>query len=215
MKALKISLPSLLRRAFHSCPAPRNNQSATMSRPASADDRAAFTFVKTRHHDTYPYIDPLQGEASNLRVLVTGASKGIGRATVASFARAGASAIALLARSDLDDVAREVADAAKQAGRKEPKVLKLQADMTDAAAVERAVRTVEQEFQTLDVVINNASYLEKWRPIAESDPVDWWRTWEVNLRGTYLVSRSTLPLLLKGGQKTIVTITSAGGLSTT
>ncbi|KIX00199.1 uncharacterized protein Z518_10337 [Rhinocladiella mackenziei CBS 650.93] len=173
-----------------------------------------FTFTSTRHDDTYPFINPLKSNASDLRVLVTGASKGIGRATVISFARSGVSGIAMLARSNLDAVAREVLEAARAAGRKEPKLLKLQADMTDQIAVEKAMATVEQEFGSLDVVINNASYLEKWIPIAESDVNDWWRTWEVNIKGTYLVCRASVPLLLKGKQKMMVMVTSAGAFNT-
>ncbi|OAP62391.1 hypothetical protein AYL99_04594 [Fonsecaea erecta] len=176
---------------------------------------AGFHFVATRHDDTYEFINPLKGDATNLKVLVTGASKGIGRATVISFAKSGASAIALLARSDLDGVAREVIEAAKQAGRKvPPKVLQLRVDTTDVAVVDRAVKTVEQEFGTLDVVINNASRMETWKPIHETDVQDWWSTWEVNVKGTYLVSRATLPLLLKGQHKTMIVISSAGGLTT-
>ncbi|KIX95936.1 uncharacterized protein Z520_08191 [Fonsecaea multimorphosa CBS 102226] len=174
-----------------------------------------FNFVPTRHDDTYDFINPLKASATDLKVLVTGASKGIGRATVVSFAKSGASAIALLARSDLDSVAKEVIDAAKQAGHKEPpKVLQLRVDTTDVAAVDRAVKTVEQEFGALDVVINNASRMETWKPIHETDVQDWWSTWEVNIKGTYLVSRATLPLLLKGKKKTMIVISSAGGLTT-
>ncbi|OQU97106.1 hypothetical protein CLAIMM_03096 isoform 1 [Cladophialophora immunda] len=176
---------------------------------------AGFDFVATRHDDTYEFINPLKGEATNLKVLVTGASKGIGRATVVSFAKSGASAIALLARSDLDAVAQEVVEAAKQAGRKEPpKVLKLRVDTTDVAAVDSAMKMVEQEFGALDVVINNASRMEVWKPIHETDVQDWWSTWEVNIKGTYLVSRAALPLLLKGKDKTMIVISSAGGLTT-
>jgi NAD(P)-dependent dehydrogenase (short-subunit alcohol dehydrogenase family) len=89
----------------------------------------------------------------------------------------------------------------------------LAVDMTDRSAVEEAAVTVEREFGRLDVLVNNAGYLEKWLPLAETDPDEWWRTWEVNLRGCYLMDRAFIPLLLKGGDKTIVTVTSAGGLS--
>ncbi|OAL21434.1 hypothetical protein AYO20_11371 [Fonsecaea nubica] len=172
-------------------------------------------FVTPRHDDTYEFINPLKGDPTNLKVLVTGASKGIGRATVIAFAKSGAAAIALLARSDLDAAAKEVVEAAKQAGRKDtPKVLKLRVDTSDVAAVDKAIKTVEQEFGTLDVVINNASRMEVWKPIHETDVEDWWSTWEVNLKGTYLVTRATLPLLLKGNGKTIITISSAGALTT-
>lgn len=52
--------------------------------------------------------------------------------------------------------------------------------------------------------------------MAESDPEDWWRAWNINIRGTYLVTRAFLPLLLKGGpNKQIVNLTSIGGHVTT
>ena len=184
-----------------------------MARPAGADDPWGSTFVPTLHTDTYPFINPEKGDASDIKVLVTGASKGIGRATVQSFARAGASHIALLARSNLDSVANEVIQAAKQAGRKEPKVLKLQADMCDVVAIDEAMKRVGQEFQSLDVAVNNASRLETYHYFAETDVNDWWSSWEVNVKGTFIISRSALPLLLKSKLKTVMTISSAGALT--
>ncbi|KAI9881749.1 MAG: hypothetical protein M1823_006540 [Watsoniomyces obsoletus] len=132
---------------------------------------------------------------------------------VVSLARAGASAIAVLARSSLSQTVDMALAAAKQAGRAAPRFLELAVDMTDRSVVEEAAVTVEREFGRLDVLVNNAGYLEKWLPLAETDPEEWWRTWEVNLRGCYLMDRAFIPLLLKGGDKTIVTVTSAGGLS--
>lgn len=183
-----------------------------MAKPSSPEDPFGSTLVSTSHNDTYPYIDPIKGNMTGAKVLVTGASKGIGRATVKSYARAGASSIALLARSNLDTVADEVAQAAKEAGRPAPQILKLQADMADAAAVQTAIDIVKREFRTLDVVVNNASRLERFKPWAETHVDDWWKTWELNIKGTYLVNRATLPLLLAGDLKTLLTISSAGAM---
>lgn len=71
-----------------------------------------------------------------------------------------------------------------------------------------------KEFGSLDVLVKNASMLEAWRPLADTAVDDWWNTWEVNVKGTYLVTRSALPLLLKGKQKTTLTVSSAGALAT-
>lgn len=183
--------------------------------PAAAGDVYGLSMVPTLHNDTYPFINPENGTPSALKVLVTGASKGIGRETGKSFARAGASAIAVLARSNLDDVEQEIYQAARQAGHERPPlVLKLQADMSDAAAVGEAMATVEKAFTTLDVLVNNASRLEGWRSLAETDVDDWWATWEVNVKGTYIVSRAALPLLLRGGLKTVVMVSSVAALVT-
>lgn len=185
-----------------------------MARAATAEDPYGLGLVSTMHDETYAFIDPEKGHASPINVLVTGASKGIGRATVKSFARAGATGIALLARSDLEEVSIEVLEAAKQAGRPAPKVLKLQADMSDPVGVTKAMEQVEREFGTLDVLINNASRLETWYPYADTNVEDWWRTWEVNVKGTYVVTRAALPLVMKSKTKTIATVSSAGALST-
>jgi NAD(P)-dependent dehydrogenase (short-subunit alcohol dehydrogenase family) len=186
-----------------------------MARPAPSTDAFGMTFVPTSHDHTYPFIDPAAGRATDLKVLITGSSKGIGAATAISFAKSGASAIALLARSDLDQIAQNVLDAARRSGHPEPKLLKLRASTTDAEAVQNALRMVEREFGHLDVVINNASRMEAWRPVGDTDIDDWWSTWEVNLKGTFLVTRSAIPVVLKSKHKTIVVITSAGGLATT
>lgn len=62
-------------------------------------------------------------------------------------------------------------------------MLELSVDMTDRKAVEDAARKVEAGFGRVDVLVNNAGYLETYTPIAEADPDDWWHTWEVNLMG--------------------------------
>ncbi|KAL8928491.1 MAG: hypothetical protein Q9208_001725 [Pyrenodesmia sp. 3 TL-2023] len=186
-------------------------------------------FTPTIHHDTYPTISPAPTSCSGLHVFITGASKGIGRATAIAYARAGAAAISLGARSDLADVEKEVLQAAAEAGTKEvPRVRRVKLDVRSRESVEAAARETERwcEDGGLDVLVNNAGVLEKWMPIAESDPEEWWGTWDLtsstltfspilqqNVRGTYLMTRSFLPLLLKGSGKTILNISSGGAHS--
>ena len=72
-----------------------------------------------------------------------------------------------------------------------------------------AVKTVEETFGRLDVVINNAGKNAEYKLIADSDVDDWWALWDINLRGTYHVTRAALPLLIKsGGDKTIINVGS-------
>ncbi|KIW71282.1 hypothetical protein PV04_03465 [Phialophora macrospora] len=173
-------------------------------------------FVATQHHDTYPAISPSRADLSGKMVVVTGASKGIGRATALSFARAGARGIVLLARSNLASLEDELVRAAEEAHRPAPpQVLSLAVDITDRAAVEKAAATVKATFGAVDILINNAGYLERFASIADSDPDDWWRTWEVNVKGVYLVTRSFLPLLLESTLKTVVAVVSIGAHVTT
>lgn len=74
---------------------------------------------------------------------------------------------------------KEVQKAAADAGKKPPKILKVQLDVQSRQSVEAAAKETEKVFGSVDVLINNAGYLEKWLPIAESDPDDWWKTWDI------------------------------------
>jgi len=141
---------------------------------------------------------------------VVGASKGIGLSIAKSFAQAGASHIAIGARSSLSSVKEAVLRAASDAKRPAPQVLEVKIDVTSQKSTEDSAAFVEKEFGKLDILLINAGILGSPALIADSDPEKWWETWNVNLRGPYLVSRAFLPLMLKGGDKTIITTSSVG-----
>lgn len=178
--------------------------------PTAAVDPPARQFVPTAHHDTYDFIKPTQSHTGERRVLITGASRGIGQAIAVSYSRAGYSHIALLARTSVSDTAARVEDAAETHGHQKPEVLELSADLSTVASIDAAAAKVQSTWGSLDVLINNAGYLENWTPMVETDPDEWWKTWEVNVRGTYLMNRAFIPLLLKGTEKTAVSVTSVG-----
>ena len=100
------------------------------------------------------------------RVLVTGASRGIGRATAIAFARTGA-AVVLLAResSELRETAQEVEDLGAR-------VVVTPCDVRDVAAVERAIEDVESELGGLDVLVNNAGG-GRFAPFSDLTESDW------------------------------------------
>ena len=105
--------------------------------------------------------------------------------------------------------------AATEAGHAPPKVALLELDITSRSSIAAAADKVRHDFEgKLDILINNAAVLEKWLPILESDESEYWKTWEVNYRGIYWMTKSFLPLLLDEGQgqglKTIVNVTSIG-----
>jgi NAD(P)-dependent dehydrogenase (short-subunit alcohol dehydrogenase family) len=106
----------------------------------------------------------------------------------------------------------EIASAAKAAGKLEPQVLALKLDVQNLDSVKSAAQETERAFGRLDILINNAGYLETPRPVADSDPDEYWTTWETNYRGVYWASKALLPLLLKteDGLKTIVNVSSMG-----
>ena len=147
-------------------------------------------FTPAIHHGTYPAIDPAtKSDCTNKYVFVTGASEGIGRAIAIAYAKAGVAAIGLGARSDLASLEQEIKIAAETAGTKVPRVLTCVMDLVDQEVVERTAKDVEKVFGRLDVLINNAGYLEEYVPIVESDPEEWWKTWMVvSLRSLVLRS---------------------------
>lgn len=171
-----------------------------------------ISFTPTIHNDTYDFISPKHLNLSKKRVFITGASKGIGATTALSLARSGTSSIALGARSSLSALVSEIKDAAKSAGHPEPQVLSIELDVTSVASTEAAAKQIKKEFGGLDFVFNNAGYLETFKKIGESDPEEWWKTQEVNVKGPYLVARAFIPLLLdtKDGDKTIIHTSSIG-----
>ncbi|KXJ88729.1 putative oxidoreductase [Microdochium bolleyi] len=173
-------------------------------------------FIKNTHTDTYPDIDPLKADLSGKTVVITGASRGVGRAAAIAFAQAGASNIALTARSDLSELVAAVKAAARDAGRAaEPTVISASLDVASDPDVARFAQQVGDAFGAVDLLVNNAGYLSPWdKPFAETDTAEWWKNWEVNIKGVYLFSRYFVPLVLKSSSlKTILNVSSMGAVA--
>jgi 3-oxoacyl-[acyl-carrier protein] reductase len=144
-----------------------------------------------------------------LKALVTGGATGIGRSAVLALAKAGY------------DVAVNYASSAKaaQATAKEVEALGAQAllvqcDVSDDAAVRAMLETVGGAFGRLDALINNAGTTASWK-IKDLDSLDmgeWDRTFAVNVRGTFQVTRAAVPWLRKGKNPAVVNSASIVGL---
>ncbi len=139
-----------------------------------------------------------------LTVLVTGASRGIGRAVVLMLAREGARLI-LTSRpgSRLDEAAAE----ARALG---ADVTVLPADFADMDSVFALAGEVKETFAALDVLVNNAGQALS-APIGETEVADWDRIMTVNAKAPYFLTRELLPLLEKSSKKTVVNIASVVG----
>ncbi|KAI9168045.1 Short chain dehydrogenase citE [Paramyrothecium foliicola] len=175
----------------------------------SGTPQSGAFFTDKRHSDTYPAIDPSKRDFRGKYVFITGASKGIGEEIALSYASAGCAGIGIGARSDLSALVPRLVEAAARTGKSEPKIVSVSLDVTDAGSVGAASETIEKAFPRLDILVNNAGYLEFRKKIIDSDPDEWWKTWTVNIKGTYLVTRALLPFMLaKGGDKTIVNLSS-------
>jgi NAD(P)-dependent dehydrogenase (short-subunit alcohol dehydrogenase family) len=143
-------------------------------------------FVPTTHHDTYPFISPSNVDLSGKSVFITGASKGIGKIIALSFAKAGCSRIAVVARTGIDDLKRQILAAAQAAGRPDPLILAIALDVTSETGVAAAASAVSDAFGgILDIFINNAGRSSAMVPLTDTKVDDWWATWELNIRATY------------------------------
>lgn len=172
------------------------------------DGRAFVTPVQ----DSYPFISAHNaGSMRGKSVLITGASRGIGLTTAVRFAKAGCSMIALAARSSLAVAEAAVKQAAAEAQTDDLKILCLKVDVTSDASVQAAAEAIRSAFDgCLDILVNNAGYLSEFRRIGDSDPLEYWKTWETNVNGTYLCVRHFLPLLLASQLKIVINFTSVG-----
>lgn len=135
-----------------------------------------------------------KAKVAGKRVLITGASAGIGRALAEAFAFDGAQVAACARREPLLEQLRG-------------KALIFRADVTKPAEVEGLMRAVEKSLGGLDAVINNAGILIEGR-LAEQPLEDWRRTLETNLTGPLLVARAAARLMPRG---CVVNVTSGLG----
>ncbi|KAJ5372946.1 Glucose/ribitol dehydrogenase [Penicillium concentricum] len=176
--------------------------------PTNAFEWALFV---SNRNDTYPCITPTGTELAGKSIFITGASRGIGRATAIRCVKAGISKIAIGARSSLDEVTKELKAEAANSNLPEPQILALELDVTSKESVEGAAKAINDAFEgKLDILVNNAGYLPDLVRIVESDPDDWMRGWDVNIKGPYLCCRYLLPMILKSDTKTIINLTSIG-----
>jgi NAD(P)-dependent dehydrogenase (short-subunit alcohol dehydrogenase family) len=137
--------------------------------------------------------------------IVTGASRGIGRAIAEHLAAAGA-AVALAARSA--DALAEGAAAIERAG---GRAVAVPVDVTDRAATERLVAEVAARLGPVDLLVNDAGANTVSGPLWEVDPDAWRRDFDTDLFGPLLCARAVLPAMAARGRGRIVNVASAAG----
>lgn len=136
--------------------------------------------------------------------LVTGAGSGIGEASAKMLGFAGAR-VAALSRS-ADEIA-ETCNAIRSAG---GEAMPFTADISDSASLAKVVRAIDGTWGRLDIVLVNAGINGLWAPIEEIEEKDWLAVTDINLKGTFLTVKHTVPLLKRAGG-TIVLVSSVNG----
>lgn len=136
--------------------------------------------------------------------IITGAGRGIGRATAIAFAKEGIN-VGLVGKTieNLEKVAKEL----------EPYGVNVSAavcDVADMESVNAAIDHIKSEFDSIDILINNAG-IAKFGKFLELSPEDFKKMIDVNLMGVYYVTRAVLPTMIEQQSGDIINISSTAG----
>ncbi|MEH2063205.1 MAG: 3-oxoacyl-[acyl-carrier-protein] reductase [Nostoc sp.] len=138
--------------------------------------------------------------------IVTGASRGIGRAIAIELASQGAIAVVNYASSSAaaEAVVTEITSAGGQA-------IAIQADVSQGDQVDALVKTVMQKFSRVDILVNNAG-ITRDNLLLRLKTEDWQAVIDLNLTGVFLCTRAISKIMLKQRSGRIINITSVAGL---
>jgi NAD(P)-dependent dehydrogenase (short-subunit alcohol dehydrogenase family) len=137
--------------------------------------------------------------------IVTGGSRGIGRAIAEALLRSGA-AVAICGRSE-EGVRKAVEEMREQTG---GRVVGLAADVGRPEQVETFFRFVDERLGGLDILVNNAG-IGTFRPVADLDLEEWRQTIETNLSGVFYCCREGMPRFRQRGGGFVINISSLAG----
>ncbi|NIR51789.1 SDR family NAD(P)-dependent oxidoreductase [candidate division KSB1 bacterium] len=141
---------------------------------------------------------------SNKIAVVTGAGKGIGRATAMALAKEGANLV-IISRtmSDLQSLAREIGNVGR-------KVLPIQADLTRESEIKGVIQESVSKFGGVDVLVNNAG-IGRFARVEELSTLDWDDMFEINLRAMFICTREALPQLKRKDESFVINVASLAG----
>lgn len=141
-------------------------------------------------------------ELKNKTALVTGGSKGIGKAIAIALAEEGANVV-ICARE-----AVALNEAAMYIEKIGGSVLAVQADLTKQADVDNLVSLAIKRYKTIDILVNNAGVVNRFDDFHSLEIEDWQKLFEVNLFGSVRVTKAVIPYMKKAKYGRIINISS-------
>ncbi|PWV92479.1 3-oxoacyl-[acyl-carrier protein] reductase [Paenibacillus cellulosilyticus] len=144
-------------------------------------------------------------QLNNQTAIITGAGKGIGKAIAEVLAKEGVH-VGLIARSSADLEALQASLTSTYGIR----AYVASADVSNASEVEAAVASLKEQLGSIDILINNAG-IAQFGTLVDMDPAQWERIIQVNLMGTYHVSRAVLPTMIAQNSGSIINVASTAG----
>ncbi len=147
-----------------------------------------------------------EGQLAGKVAIVTGASRGIGRAVAERFAASGASVVVNFSQG-ANNAAAVVAGIEAVGG----SAFAVGADVSRSADVRRLVDQALDRFGRVDILVNNAGVMIP-KGVLETTEEDWDLTIDVNLKGAYLCSKAVAPVMIRQGSGSIINMSSNSGL---
>ena len=142
---------------------------------------------------------------SGKTALVTGASKGIGKAIALAYGKAGANVVATArTESEIEDVTNSIRGFGSKA-------LGVIADLKLETDIAKLVNAAENEFGGVDILVNNAAIIPPGIPVLNFDPQLWRDIMDVNLTSAFLITQKLLPGMIDRGEGRIVMVSSVAG----
>ena len=137
--------------------------------------------------------------------LVTGASKGIGKAIALAYGKAGANVVATGRNvSEIDDVVSRIQSGGGNA-------LGVIADLGVEAEIEKLANAAENEFGGVDILVNNAAIITPNIPVVDMEIQLWRDVMDVNITGAFILTKKLLPGMIDRGYGKVINISSIGG----
>jgi len=137
--------------------------------------------------------------------LVTGGSRGLGKAICLAYAREGAAVVTCATTSS------SLAQVEQELSRLTPSYLALRADLSQCEDVKRLVDEAVTRFKRIDILVNNASVLGPRVDLVDYPDEEWEKVIDVNLHGVFLLSKRVARTMIKQGSGSIINVSSSVG----
>lgn len=149
------------------------------------------SLTKKYYHAPYPAIDPSNPalSASGKVIVITGGGSGVGRATALAFAKAGAKVVAVLGRREgpLNETRAQI----ERLGTATTAAI-YPVDISDEDSVAKCFGDIETKYGPIDVCSNAAAYLSNKGTVRDSKVSDFWASFEVGVKGSFIVAQQFL-----------------------
>ena len=151
------------------------------------------------------------GKMDGLVAIVTGSSRGLGKAIALEFAREGASVVLCARYHTTTGLAGTIDDTARDINALGGESFPVNCDVTDEGEVDALVNQAVGRYGRIDVLVNNAGSMVLGESILEIEPARWDLVMTANVRGPYLMCRAVIPIMAQNKKGSIIHIGSRMG----